>query len=70
MLAKHERCPTCHGRGFTMLYGSTRVTCTRCKGVGIIPISKKCPECDGKGSIIWLEATFTCGKCHGTGKIK
>ena len=42
--------------------------CATCNGHGIGPDQRPCSACGGKGSILVLQPTTNCPRCHGTGK--
>jgi molecular chaperone DnaJ len=65
------RCDTCKGSGAAP--GSSRVTCTRCGGRGVLDenqglfsLSSPCPECGGAGT----KVEKPCPDCRGTGATK
>lgn len=64
-------CNTCKGSGAEP--GSVPVTCTLCKGRGVIRsqrgfmlVEQICPECQGQGKVI----EKLCKDCRGSGRIK
>jgi molecular chaperone DnaJ len=63
-------CEPCKGSGAKA--GSTKVTCTMCKGQGVVrmqqgffAVQQTCPTCHGSGQII----KDPCTSCHGQGRI-
>jgi molecular chaperone DnaJ len=68
---RHDDCPECKGTGAAP--GSSRVTCSTCRGrgqvasnMGFISFAQTCPDCEGQGSVI----KNRCRKCGGVGRIK
>jgi len=67
---KEKTCPACGGGGAKP--GSTVKTCDNCGGRGFVNVvqggfgvSRPCPKCLGKGTII----ENPCDKCHGSGVV-
>lgn len=67
----YEKCDLCEGTG--VQHGSSKVTCSTCKGRGMITsgsgfisFSQTCPTCLGAGEVI----KERCHKCSGTGRLK
>lgn len=70
-ISRHEQCTHCDGTGARP--GTSRTTCSRCKGSGNVTtqkgffvLSTTCDKCHGEGSII----SSPCGKCHGEGRVR
>jgi molecular chaperone DnaJ len=70
-IERSEACETCDGSGAKP--GSSKTTCTMCKGQGEVrmqkgffAISQTCPQCQGQGSKI----TDPCVTCRGRGRQK
>lgn len=68
---KEAACDTCLGSGAKA--GTRPVVCKTCRGAGQVrfnqgffTMSRSCPQCDGRGSVI----TEKCSSCRGRGKIK
>lgn len=65
---KLVECRYCRGTG---KHPFTRMTCSACKGKGVIIADKKstetCPECKGTGST--FQKNLPCSRCGGTGTI-
>ena len=66
-----ETCDTCHGSGAAD--GSQPVRCTTCNGKGQVTrqqgffsVSRTCPACQGKGTII----RDACKSCRGAGRVE
>ena len=64
------QCPECHGTGAAA--GSRRVTCTTCRGSGVViggsgwfQVRQTCPTCGGEGSVI----EKPCRHCRGAGQV-
>jgi molecular chaperone DnaJ len=67
-VAGEARCETCHGSGAAP--GTSPVTCPTCHGTGelsdnqgLFSLSRVCPQCSGRGTII----ETPCPTCRGTG---
>jgi molecular chaperone DnaJ len=67
-VAGEARCETCHGSGAAP--GTHPVTCPMCHGTGelsdnqgLFSLSRVCPQCSGRGTII----ETPCPTCRGTG---
>lgn len=71
---RSEICSSCHGNGAEK--GTHPITCSKCKGMGVINITRQtpfgiisqqasCDQCGGKGLII----KHPCNTCHGKGCI-
>ncbi|HXQ44821.1 MAG TPA: molecular chaperone DnaJ [Acidimicrobiales bacterium] len=67
-VAGEARCETCHGNGAAP--GTQPVTCPMCHGTGalqdnqgLFSLSRVCPQCSGRGTII----ETPCPTCRGTG---
>jgi molecular chaperone DnaJ len=67
-VAGEARCETCHGNGAAP--GTHPVTCPTCHGTGalqdnqgLFSLSRVCPQCGGRGTII----ETPCPTCRGTG---
>lgn len=67
-VAGEARCETCHGSGAAP--GTQPVTCPTCHGTGalqdnqgLFSLSRVCPQCSGRGTII----ETPCPTCRGTG---
>jgi DnaJ-class molecular chaperone len=62
------RCAHCKGTG---AYPGTRITCTVCKGKGMVTapegLTKRCPECKGTGTA--ADSGLPCLECKGKGVI-
>lgn len=63
------KCHYCHGTG---KHPFTRMTCTSCKGKGVVLVDKKqdeviCPDCNGTGST--TQKNLPCSRCGGKGII-
>lgn len=52
-------CKACNGDG--------EVNCTKCKGIGLVPVN--CIECKGKGKVDSGTSMVECDICNGTGKV-
>lgn len=68
---RFEPCNTCSGSGVKP--GSSKITCTLCKGagavrsgMGFISVSQTCPNCRGRGKVI----KDRCRNCAGEGRVK
>ena len=65
-------CAYCHGSG---VHPHSRLTCTTCKGVGMVHIPEdavQCPACKGTGQMAastWPESLLSCGYCGGKGMV-
>lgn len=61
-------CAYCKGTG---AYHSTRITCTVCKGKGMVTapqgLTEQCPECKGTGTAI--DSGLPCLECKGKGVV-
>ena len=64
------QCPECHGTGAAA--GSRRVTCTTCRGSGVViggsgwfQVRQTCPTCGGEGSML----EKPCRHCRGAGQV-
>ena len=73
-VSKEDKCDACNGTGAQA--GTSPETCPGCKGSGRIQqqqqtlfgmtmVSKDCPTCRGRGTVI----RTPCGSCRGTGRI-
>lgn len=67
-VAGEARCETCHGNGAAP--GTQPITCPMCHGTGalqdnqgLFSLSRVCPQCSGRGTII----EHPCPTCKGTG---
>ncbi|GAB4278421.1 MAG: molecular chaperone DnaJ [Coriobacteriia bacterium] len=67
---RQETCPTCKGTGAKP--GTSPVTCPACNGTGrqaqsqgLFAMSRTCPRCMGKGTVI----ESPCSTCRGTGTV-
>lgn len=74
-IQRMEKCPDCNGNGTAG--GAAAEVCRDCQGrgtirvsqrtpFGIMPQTKTCPHCGGKGKVI----TNPCGKCRGAGRVR
>lgn len=68
---RYDSCRTCSGSGVQP--GSSKITCTLCKGsgairsgMGFISVSQTCPNCRGQGKVI----KERCRQCAGEGRGK
>ncbi|MCF7873390.1 MAG: molecular chaperone DnaJ [Candidatus Omnitrophica bacterium] len=68
---RFDPCPRCSGTGVKP--GSSKVTCSLCKGtgtvrsgMGFISVSQTCPNCRGRGKVI----KDRCRQCSGEGRVK
>ena len=66
-----EKCQHCGGKGAEP--GTSKVTCTTCKGrgtissgMGFISFSQTCPACQGEGEVFKKK----CSKCAGQGRLR
>ena len=65
-------CAYCQGTG---VHPHSRLTCTSCKGVGMVNIPAgaiTCPACFGTGraaASIWPDSPLSCGSCRGKGMV-
>lgn len=61
------QCPQCRGTG--MKAGARTMPCRECRRRGMVKDArgfyKKCPVCDGAGTVV----TAHCGTCKGTGRV-
>ena len=68
-IPRFEPCETCHGSGLES--GTTRETCSTCRGQGqvrfsqgFLTVARTCPQCGGEGEV----AKHPCRKCRGEGR--
>lgn len=68
-IPRFEPCETCRGSGLEP--GTTRETCTVCRGQGqvrfsqgFLTVARTCPQCGGAGEV----ARHPCKKCRGDGR--
>jgi len=66
-------CAYCRGTG---VHPHSRLTCTSCKGVGMVHVpagAVACPACIGTGrravASIWPDSPLSCGYCRGKGLV-
>ena len=60
-------CAYCRGTGKQR---HTRLTCSACKGTGVITLAgptARCPQCNGTGRMV--ESDLACSRCGGAGLI-
>ena len=62
------KCKYCHGTG---RHPFTRMTCSSCKGKGVLLVDQEaagvCPKCKGTGSV--FQKDLPCSTCGGSGLI-
>ena len=65
---KLVKCRYCRGTG---KHPFTRMTCSSCRGRGVLLVNKRaeevCPECQGRGAT--FQKNLPCAKCGGSGMI-
>lgn len=62
------KCAFCNGTGVYPM--GTRITCTVCKGKGMVTVkspSEECPKCKGSGQE--TDSGLPCIKCRGKGVV-
>jgi DnaJ-class molecular chaperone len=63
----YHECAFCSATG---IHPTTRLTCTACKGVGVIPVkepTETCPVCGGEGKDPRGDLQLYCTTCGGAG---